>query len=239
MGLHHSPRIVTDSLVICLDPAYTPSVVGTTQLNNLADTSFNTHASLYAGSNGYGTIANGVVTISGNTANSTEGNFLRGVANTGTTVNGNFTTCGWIYRTSSTKGVIMEYRGGSFRCSFQIHDSGMYFYQRETFSPFTTNSTSVGNTNGQNSWDFFALTKSGTLWTFYKNGLPVGSNTYVLTETITNSAYSIGAAWSDDDYYSNCMDGMLGAHYHYTKALSDAEILQNYNALKSRYGHQD
>ena len=235
MATNYNPRIVTDGLVLALDAGNTKSYPGSgTTVYNLVSSVVYPSVSLF-GDLSYGSILNGVVNISGLSNNSSSGVILRGNGNLGNTINNDFTSIGWLYRTSSKSGEVLSYRQSSVRCSFDIVNTSMIFYQRETISPYTIRSTSVSITNNLNTWYCFALTKSGSSWSFYRNGTLVGTNSFTMTETISGSAFHIGGAWSDDDYLSNCMDGSIGPVMHYIRALTPQEVKQNYNATKSRF----
>ena len=163
-------------------------------------------------------------------------NNTKSINNIGTSLNSNFTSMGWQRKATSASAEILSYSQTYYRLSFDIVDSGMYFYQREQASPNTTRVTGVSVSNLLNVWNHFALVRNGNDWSFYKNGTVVGTNTFVPTETLSGTAYHIGGAWMDDDYLSNCMEGDVGPTMHYIRALSSPEILQNYNATKTRFG---
>jgi hypothetical protein len=202
-------------------------------LNNLISSTAYPTISLYGDTANYGSIGNGYVTLGGANNNTNQGTILRGTGNIGTTVNNDFTTMGWQRRTSYTQpsGEILEYRGYWARCSFDVGNTYMGFYQRETVTPYSTNatSTSISNTT-LNKWNHFAIVKTSSTMSFYMNGKLITTNSYTLSETITGTSFSIGAAWSDDDYLSNGMDGDVGLTLHYTRALTAEEVQQNYNA---------
>ena len=93
-----------------------------------------------------------------------------------------------------------------------------------------------------NIFGHYALVKAGlpnnqlANYSFYKNGEHIGTSTLTLSEQIAaGNFYDIGQDWSDDDYYSNNSEGFYGPTMHYTRALSHAEIRQNFNALRSRF----
>jgi len=173
----------------------------------------------------------------------TTGNFLNGVGDMATGVDFNFTTMGWMLRTDSRKGTIMAYRRASFQLRFAISGTQMYFVQRDLASPYSTTSVEVSSTNSLNVWDHYALVKVGVgptvtcSWLFYKNGALVDTpQSYAMTEDIgSSSMYDIGADWSDDDYIGNNMGGYIGPFHHYTRALSAAEVKQNFIAQRSRF----
>ena len=241
MATLYGANIVRDGLVLSLDAANPKSYPGSgIRINNLADKDLTPHAELQFDYDTYGDISNGYVTMGGSGEDplGNSGTFLRGFGDIGSTVNDDFTTTGWLYRLDNRyETEILDYRGDSRRISFAIFDSYMRFYQRESLSPYTTNNTSVYNvTNELNTWDFFALSKQDTSYSFYKNGTYIGTTNYQLTETISGSSYSIGISWSDDDYPSRAENCRVGPILHYTKALTESEIQQNFNATRGRFG---
>jgi hypothetical protein len=237
MALHFSGRLIKDDLVLLIDAADVNSYPGSGSIiYNLIKGNSYPSMSLYGDTNNYGSVGNGVVTLGGASNNTSSGTILRGLGDLGSTINSDFTSMGWQYRTASKSGEILSYRETSFRLAFDIDDSTMVFYQRELVSPYTNNSTSVSVTNALNVWNHFALVRFGNSWSFYKNGSLVGTTTFIPTETLSGGAFHIGGAWSDDDYLSNCMNGNVGPTMHYTRALSAYEISQNYLAHKSRFG---
>ena len=236
MATFGGPDIINEDLLILIDAANPKCFPGTgLTLNNLTNNP-NFPSMYITGVTSYGSIGNGVVTLSGDAATNQNGAYLEGNGNLAVTVNDDFSSMGWIYRTTNDTGEIMSYRQTFVRLSFDIQNSLMGFFQRETVSPFTINTTSVSVTNELNRWDFFALTKSGNNYSFYKNGQHLQTNQFIMTETIANSTlYHVGIAWSDDDYRSRGMDGNVGPIMQNTRALSADEVQQNYNAYKNRF----
>jgi hypothetical protein len=109
-----------------------------------------------------------------------------------------------------------------------------------TFQTGTTriNSISLSNTIARNNWHSITITSSpGTdNWKFYQNNdlikTALGSNTILLS---SDSIYNIGRSQATSGtLYS--MNGTIGQILLYNRALSPTEILQNYNATKTRYG---
>lgn len=240
MALHHNARIPTDGLVVLYDAADINSYPGSgTSLNNLAPNPMGDTISLY-GDLSYGSIGNGVVNLSGAGNSTPQGCILRSSASIADTLNQSFTSIGWIKRTNTANAEVLSYRETWQRLAFMIDGGSMGFYQRETVDAggdgsYNTFSTTVSVTNNLNEWNCFALVKSGSQWSFYKDGQLLQTNTFDMTETISGAGYHVGAAWSDDDYLSNCMNGSVGPILHYTRPLSDQEILQVYNSHKGRY----
>ena len=79
-----------------------------------------------------------------------------------------------------------------------------------------------------NQWTHLSITRDSTTTRLYQNGTFLGSTTTTPTLTsnynFTYGAESVGAA------------GNVSIMSFYNRALSATEVLQNYNAQKSRYG---
>jgi len=240
MALHHNARIPTEGLVVLYDAADVNSYPGSgTTLYNLSASPMGDSMALY-GDLAYGSITNGVVNISGANNSTNQGCILRSTGSIADTLNQSFTSIGWIKRTNSKDAEVLSYRETWQRLAFTIFDTGMGFYQRETVDAgadgsYNTFSTTVSVTNNLNEWNCYALVKSGSQWSFYKDGQLIQTNTFDMTETISGGGYHVGGAWSDDDYLSNCMNGSVGPVMHYTRPLSSNEILQVYNSHKGRF----
>lgn len=238
MAFSRGPKVITDGLIFAVDAGSTRSYPDSG--NTLYDLTGNyTGMSLY-GNTSYGSISNGVVNLSASGNADANGCILRSTETISTTLNSDFTTTGWLYRTNSNSAELMSYRETWQRLALDISDSGIYFYQRETVDAnangsYNTFSTGVSVSNARNVWEHFTLSKSGTQWSFYKNGEHIGTNTFSMTETVSGAGFHIGAAWSDDDYLGKGMNGKVGPVMHYTISLSSDEVYQNYNAQKSRF----
>ncbi len=250
----NNPRIVTDSsLRLCYDMNDANCYPGTgNYLYNLADSTnypsmyvHTTSASNMAYIDFITTLPKYVeITAGAGSGSNTTGNFLNGAGDMATGLDFDFTTMGWMLRTSTRKGTIMAYRRTSWQLRFAISSTQIYFKQREVASPYTTNTVDVSSTNGLNVWDHYALVKIGVgptatcSWLFYKNGAQVSTTqSFAMSEDIgSSSMYDVGADWSDDDYIGNNMGGYIGPFQHYTRALNAAEVKQNFDAQKSRFG---
>jgi hypothetical protein len=82
-----------------------------------------------------------------------------------------------------------------------------------------------------NTWYFGAVTFSTSSgWVLYVNGVSESTNasttTYTGNDNVQVAAYNAG----------NFLNGRIACASVYNRALSAAEILQNYNATKSRFG---
>jgi len=94
-------------------------------------------------------------------------------------------------------------------------------------------STVVSTTNlSLNTWYFGAVTFNTTTgWKLYVNGLPESTSsdttTYTGNDEVLIGSYATG---------TNVFGGRIAVAQVYNRVLSDSEILQNYNAVKGRYG---
>jgi len=91
-------------------------------------------------------------------------------------------------------------------------------------------------------WYNLVVVKSGEIsggygfYTMYLNGEEIATNTSSSLVTDSNFTRYRLMRSSDDDQSSISWLGKFGPFYSYTRALAEAEVLQNYNATKSRFG---
>ena len=85
-----------------------------------------------------------------------------------------------------------------------------------------------------NGWAMYTILADGTYWKQYKNGQFYSYENNGLLPAWTTRYYNyIGRSnWSGDGYYS----GAISAVQVYTRALTEPEILEDYNYFKGRYG---
>ena len=224
MGLAHSPRIVTDNLVLYLDAANTKSYGGS--------------GTTWSDLSGNGTDG----TISGATHTSgTDGYFdfdgtddyvetTSGWTNFGTDP---FTIEVW-YRphTYSQYETLVGSKGsGDGTWQLDFNGSGNIRFQRTISSTFVDSSISFE----ANIWKQVVVVREGTgtnQFKIYSNGDLNTTSTFNVDLNATNQlriGRNRGAAY----YY----DGNISVVRIYkNKALSASEVKQNFNALKGRYG---
>lgn len=218
--------IVTDGLVLYLDAAnyksytsgsttwtdLTINKLNATLVNNPAYSTGSVKSLIYAGSTwGY--------------INSNE--VIQSLTN-------NFTALCWINPTTPFAGARLfgpgyigfwqfEFRGGSgTRMSINYNNSGSNIFQ------------SNGPYIGFNSWQQVGFLIDNSEVKFIQNG-SIGSTNFTVAGSFkpTNAVYSVGNynGGTDGAYY-----GEIASHTVYNRVLTSAEVLQNYNALKVRFG---
>lgn len=224
MGLAHSPRIVTDGLVLCLDVANLRSYPGTgtawTDLSGLWNNGTLQNSPTYNTNNLGSFSLDGVddrVLISCN--NSTIRTF-----NSTTQFIINLPTY------SGAQRCILSYRTDAGRLYIGKQSNGIFcFYDQLSTSAFT-----VGNI-AANSTAICVITcdAANNLLSTYINGILVGSASR--TGWISTFHTNLYLGWDP----GGTNEFMLGNFYqfsHYNRVLTAAEIQQNFNALRGRYG---
>jgi hypothetical protein len=222
------PSIVTSGLVLNLDAGFVPSYPksGTTWSDiSLSETS--------------GTLTNGPTFDSNN-----GGSFLFDGTNDYVDVVDNtifnsttFSVCAWVKWNSPTDGsrreIFSKFVGGL--ASYQIRkEQGSNTYgviMRYSDNTVTTLSGSIPSTN----WVFIGTSYNKVTNLFYLNNTLINSdsNTKDLkTDSVIDVAIGV-APFSPLQYFYN---GYISSVYVYNRGISAAEILQNYNATKSRFG---
>ena len=141
----------------------------------------------------------------------------------------------WFYNTAAVDGLGMIVKGPlSGDYDYMLYLSGtstaVYFYKKD----------SIGNPHYGgitlsllNRWLHIVVTHtSGGLYTMYVNGVASDSSTFA-NSSIRSSSNNllIGAGWNPDYFYGNISQTRI-----YNIALSAAQVLQNYNATKGRFG---
>lgn len=216
------PDIVTNGLVIYLDAANKSSYPGTgTSWTNINGTSFN------------GTLTNGPTFNSNNM-----GNIVFDGSNDFVSLSGSIpvttaTLLIWVYR----NGTQPNYAGLFYSRGTQAN--GISFFSTTNNLSYTWNSSSStfnfsSNLNVPNlQWSMCAVSISTTNAVLY-----VGSSNGLLSATnnVSNSPTTMNAFRIASDAYWAPFRGSVSNAMFYNRALSQAEIKQNFDAMKGRYG---
>jgi hypothetical protein len=220
MSGYCGPKIITSELMLSLDAADRNSYVSGSStwidLSGNSNTGVLTNGPTFNSSNG-GSIAfdgtNQCVVVNSNAS----------ILSTTT-----YTKIAWFYPTSfSTNNNIIS-GGNSGQHAFWLaggnklkagHNGGW--------------STVVSTTTlSLNTWYFGAVTFNTTTgWILYLNG--VSENTNASTTTFTGNGEILLAAYSTG---ANVFTGRIACGLVYNRALTATEILQNYNATRTRFG---
>lgn len=223
MALNHSPRIITSQLIMCFDPANLRSYPGSGTAGY--DISGNNYTETLLNGVSYSTSNLGIFTFDGvddYCTGSDPGQQTR------------YTVESWFkptsYPNNNSCTISSVYPGTNATVNFKIgYDAGSTmsggFYDGSWhYTPSV--STSL------NTWQCIAYSYDGSNLTIYSNGSSGGSTAYTGTPNSGGSGIRIGRRWDVDDYFA----GSIGAIKVYSRALSATEVLQNFNALRGRYG---
>ena len=152
-----------------------------------------------------------------------------------TTLTNNFTILGWINPTTFTTGARLfglgyinqwqlELRGGSgTRLSLNYNNGGGNVFQQG------------GPTVAANTWQQVGFVINSSVVNFIFNGQISATGTFTVAGSFTNGNqnYSVGNYNSGTD---GAYPGQIASHQAYNRVLNASEILQNYNAVKTRFG---
>ncbi len=222
MGLSHSPKVISDGLVLYLDATNPRSYSGTgstwTDLSAYGYNSTLVSSPTYI-NNKYGQLA-----FNGSTQYAT-------VPYTSTLWNAQaFTLSVWAKKIGT---------GNAGVSGIMISKDTNYIehsYNGKTLASFRNSANTQflvsGNTAASyNEWRHYAVTYDGTQGVLYENGAATGSTTLAMSVKSTTNPLNIGR-WDETSYnFNGCISGAMV----YNRALSADEVLQNYNATKYKY----
>jgi hypothetical protein len=231
MALHHSPRIVTSGLVLALDAAdknsYPGSGTAWSDLSGNANNGTLTNGPTFNSANGGSIVFDGTNDYVAITPPSTS------LINWYT---GNYTIQCWFNGTTFTN----SSNNGSSLCGNADPATSTEYW---SFGPINTNkikwyyySGVINNiisnsTVSTNTWYNIAFTKISTTLTIYINGLlDISTTLSVIPQSSVSYPFIIGSV------ANGRFNGKVSSLCIYTQGLTSTEILQNYNATKTRFG---
>ena len=232
MGFFRGPNIVTDGLVLALDAANTKSYPGSG--TTWSDLSGNNYTGTLTNSPTFNSANNGSISFDGTNDYTTLGNISTLDIGTST-----LTCFVWIKTNHSSSGVFGKYQTDTGEPGWTINLS-----TTGKITAILKNSTGLGfindslSTINNNIWRQVAVVfrTSGIANTIYIDGT-FDKNSDVLSGVITTNARSvlIGCTNLPTNTPGSFFNGNISNTLIYNRELSASEILQNYNALKSRF----
>ena len=224
MALAHSPKIVTDGLVLCLDASDGKSYSGSG--TTWTDRSGNTNNVTLVNGVGFGSNNGGVLTFDGVNDRATAGNFFNYQA---------FTINLWV-NPGSTQAqyadILDNNHTGAQNWVLQQNSTNQNQYNFLVLGASAQNSA-TGNFNlTAGVWVNLTFTYDGTKVRGYNNGVLFATGGALgTTINYSNQSFNIGR-WGGGGRY---WEGEYGSLHAYNAALTAAEVLQNYNATKGRF----
>ena len=231
MGIQYNPRTVTDGLVLALDAGNIKSYPGSgttwTDIIGRGNTGTLTNSPTYSSQNG------GSIVFNGDT------NYVENLApNLGISGDTSVTLSCWFYNSvnSSDNQALLVYGNGSTGGdSISILLRNLSFY-----ASFNGGLDAViaDNVYALNTWNNVVVTKTpgaiNTTTKLYLNGVEQTITSASSSTPSLSSRVVRVARWTADasPFY---LQGGVSAALIYNRALSAAEVLQNYNSLKNRF----
>jgi hypothetical protein len=241
MSVYDGPKISTNGLVLALDAGNRLSYVsGSTLWNDISNN--NNNGTLINGPT-FNAANGGSIVFDGSNDNI---NILDNSSiDFGTS---NFTSNIWIYPYSSSLVINGEYGVINKNNGFQNSPGwGLELSTYECFPPFPTiflegfnsGQSSWGNTNITGSiktqaWSNINLVRNGNNFNMYINGIL--SNTTTNSNVGFNVDNSVNLTLAKNNTWQFSYKGEISNFNLYNRALSAQEVLQNFNAQKSRFG---
>lgn len=253
MGVTYNPKMVTNGLLLSIDFANPKNYIsGTSANSSVIPTTFT-----FKNGATYNTVTNGILTVTRAATVTTKANDGGGIytaALTGSLASTTFlyndhTWEVWVrindsspsnYDANETASSITGYRG--YNAGYSYFDTTTLYYsiwngitsstQCATFSIGTGNQNLiVGN------WHQIVVTRSGNVFTPYVNGVPKGTgstNSPSVSGVSTSNELSVGSF--NQANFINYGKISFSNMKMYNRALEAAEVLQNFNAVRGRFG---
>lgn len=218
MSLHHSPKIVTDGLVMCLDAANRKSYSGTgTIWRDLVGSNNGTliNEPTYSSANG------GVIVFNGSNNRVDCGNAASFQITVGT-------ISAWFNANNANSGyngiIAKQNAWGLF-----VRDNLLV-----TYDWGGGGDKSTGITVGNSTWNYAVMTFTETIGTPSNNAIIYLNGSPVLITTVKHSSHSVQVQVGDANFSQN-FGGNIAQASIYNRVLTAREVSQNYNALKGRF----
>ena len=232
MSSHANPDFITDGLIFCLDAGHpqcfqsgqtvaTDLVQGFNCSGANGTPNVGTHTPNTANFPAYSSSYGGVFDFNGGRGINIDGNL-------GSTAASSISM--WFYKSSAGTQYFADGRnnGGQWFLSnytsfnYNWHNTLRYNYD-ETYNASATEFI--------NKWIYMVAVSDSTGSKLYLNGQEVSSSYENSADEDFGINYRIGTRYTT----SNQWTGLMGPIHFYNKRLSDAEVLQNFKAIKSRF----
>ena len=231
MATKYSPKTVTNGLVLSLDAAnnksYPRSGTTWTDLSGNSNTGTLTNSPTFSGANGGSIVFDGV------------DDYISGTNNSSLQLLNDLTICAWVKLGSggnANQGIFEKMVNNAAAINY----SGYGITRQDDYFKFWTGGGGTfAYTNSNITYS------SGNNWYYVVGRRMAGNNRLFINSILQTDSQSpplsdSGEVYVIGRYYSNIANyyfvGNIAQTSLYNRALTDAEILQNYNATKSRFG---
>lgn len=222
MAYFHSPRIATNELYLLVDALNTKSYSG-------SGTSFK---NIIRPQNA--TVVNAVYNSAGYFSLDGTGDYIQFPTLSGFNPDNNRTSISVWVRATNTQTTNATIFGDNFNPEYSIT------WNTNNTIQFTSDTSYTYSTASLNKWYFLTLNSdnsSGTTTSIqaFVDGVQVGSSTGNHGNGLNDQPFVLGADYNGGTP-NKFFIGDIAICMMYTKLLNSAEVLQNYNATKSRFG---
>ena len=228
MGVHGGPDIVTDGLVFGMDPANEQSYIGS---GTTATDLINKVEGTLQSSGMFETNDAGVFNFDGGT------NYIDCGTNSILNIINSLSISVWFKTSSagSNKAIVNRDPGYSNRVwQLGINSSNQVYIQvRGASTAQATSTTTYADGNWHNA---SAVYDPSTSVKLYIDGDLVNTNTTSIPASLNDIASTPLYVGAYSNFSGERFNGDISNILTYNKALSASEVLQNYNALKGRFG---
>jgi len=217
----HSPKIVTDGLVLALDAGNVKSYVSgsTTWFDK-------------SGRGNNGTLTNGPTFSSANGGGIVFDGTNDYVQTTFTIQLDNFTICAWF----KCSGITSNYP----RIADKNYQNGFWFGKEASLANKWGGGVKQADGNmitlDDSSWHYLVMVRNGTSLTVYGDGITNNNTTTCGSGSLDSTPMSLGGTVNDGGGLRDWLKGNIATTHIYNRALSTQEVLQNFNALRGRFG---
>jgi hypothetical protein len=224
MALSHSPKIVRNGLVLCLDAANPRSYPGSGNVwNDLS------------GNGNHGTLVNGVGYSTSNFGYFTQDNIDDHISTNYILPVSNFTITTWARRTSNVYWSVLWANeiwnnGSGYVVNFTTTNT--LYFQKSGGNQL--NPTTVSNSSN---WSYYSFTVDiNSNFRVYYNGILLNSYTSTLASNVENTI-KIGTRHANNNAgFTDRRFGEYSFFSVYNRVLTAPEIRQNFEATRDRYG---
>jgi len=222
------PNIVSNGLVMVLDPASAKSYPGSG--NTLYDLTTGDRDTSFVGDTTYNTSAGGCLSFDG-TGDYTTFNSI-------TLSRGGAAMCWWMApSTIANMDLFGDHNDNGYLRLIEFRQTSFYAETNSNCNHFSSPSFTAFTAN---EWRNICVVFNSNLATWYIDGQSIGSVSDYGTENCSTPVSNMVADTTFSRIatggYSGTFNGKLSHISIYNRALTSAEVLQNYNAIKSRFG---
>ena len=224
MAFIHSPKIITDGLLFALDAAnvksYSTSGTSWVDLSGNNNNGTLTNGPTFSGANNGSIVFDGV-------------NDFVDFTDSGLLPTTGLTVSTW-YKTSVADKWLVDKSAGSFFNGYSISATSAGAVSFQVNAPSTVTSAGFISANAGNWVNIIGTWTPSTSIILYSQGTQLAINTTSIPASINNPSANLRVAGraNNTDYWN----GSVAQVSIYNRALTPQEILQNFNATRSRFG---